>query len=207
MASAALYDLLPDFGARPQRAAKAAFAHDEPQAQPAPQQPDVDALVARAVAEAEAALAAKLSAEHAAALQAERDAHAEKTATLMANLGTDAGKRIADGIEAMQAHVLDLVGTDVARILGGLVGEDLRERSLAALARAIREATGDGEAVRISIRGPASLYDGLQASLGAFAADLHFEEAPGFDLTVAIDDAVFETRLSEWSAALSQVLT
>ena len=65
----------------------------------------------------------------------------------------------------------------------------------------------DGEAVRISIRGPASLYDGLQASLGAFAADLHFEEAPGFDLTVAIDDAVFETRLSEWSAALSQVLT
>ena len=31
-------------------------------------------------------------------------------------------------------------------------------------------------------------------------------EAPGFDLTVAIDGNLFETRLSEWSAALSEIL-
>ena len=31
-------------------------------------------------------------------------------------------------------------------------------------------------------------------------------EAPGFDLSVTIDGNLFETRLSEWSAILSEIL-
>ena len=57
------------------------------------------------------------------------------------------------------------------------------------------------------MRGPLSLFETLKASLGPRAANLDFVEAPGFDLTVAIDEAVFETRIAEWSAALSEALS
>jgi hypothetical protein len=47
----------------------------------------------------------------------------------------------------------------------------------------------------------------LKASLGSRAANLDFIEAPGFDLMVTIDEAVFETRMAEWSVTLSEVLS
>ena len=62
-------------------------------------------------------------------------------------------------------------------------------------------------AVRIGVRGPLSLFETLQAALGSRAANLDFVEAPGFDLTVTIDEAVFETRMAEWSATLSEALS
>ena len=101
----------------------------------------------------------------------------------------------------------ELVGATVARIIGGIISDDLQKRSLEALAGTIREAVGDSEAVRIAVRGPLSLFETLKASLGPRAANLDFVEAPGFDLTVAIDEAVFETRIAEWSAALSEALS
>ena len=61
--------------------------------------------------------------------------------------------------------------------------------------------------MRIAVRGPLSLFETLKASLGPRAANLDFIEAPGFDLTVTIDEAVFETRMAEWSATLSEVLS
>ena len=60
--------------------------------------------------------------------------------------------------------------------------------------------------MRIAVRGPLSLFETLKASLGPRAANLDFVETPGFDLTVAIDEAVFETRMAEWSTTLSEVL-
>ena len=90
---------------------------------------------------------------------------------------------------------------------GGLVSDDLQKRSLEALARTIGEAVADNEAVRIGVRGPLSLFETLKTALGPRAANLDFVEMPGFDLTVAIDEAVFETRIAEWSAALSEALS
>ena len=62
-------------------------------------------------------------------------------------------------------------------------------------------------AARIGVRGPLSLFEPLKAALGSRAANLDFAEAPGFDLTVSIDETVFETRIAEWSASLSEVLS
>jgi len=61
--------------------------------------------------------------------------------------------------------------------------------------------------VRIGVRGPLSLFEPLSAALGSRAANLDFTEASGFDLTVTIDETVFETRIAEWSASLSEVLS
>lgn len=206
MASATLFNLLPDFGAGQPRAAPT-FAESAPPAQPANDPVDTTTIVARAVAEAEAATQARLAQAHEAALEAEREMHARETETLLANLGEAAGEAIADRMEAMEARIGDLVGASVGRIVGGLLGADLQKRSLEALARAVHESIGDTDAVRVAVRGPQSMFETLKTALGPRAGHLDFIEAPGFDLTVTIDDAVFETRMAEWANALAEVLS
>lgn len=206
MPTAALFDLLPDFGTRAPRISQPQpTAEHKPEA-PSPQA-DIGTLIAEAVAQAEAALGERLSAAHEAALEAERQANADEAKAFLESFGGDVGKAVSSHIDAMEIRVTGLVAATVARIIGGVVSDDLQKRSLEALARAIREAVGDGEAVRIAVRGPLSLFETLRESLGARAANLDFTEAPGFDLTVTIDEAVFETRMAEWSATLSEVLS
>lgn len=210
MPSAALFDLLPDFGTRAQRDSRPpAAAGGEPKPQPnapAPQA-DISTLIAEAVADAETALEGRLAVAHQAALDAERQANADEAKAFFESFGGDVGEAVAARIDAMEVRVAELVGATVARIIGGIVSDDLQKRSLEALARTIGEAVADSDAVRIAVRGPLSLFETLKASLGPRAAQFDFVEAPGFDLTVVIDEAVFETRIAEWSASLSEVLS
>ncbi|MBM2712241.1 hypothetical protein JQK88_13455 [Mesorhizobium caraganae] len=207
MVSAALFDLLPDFGARTQRAGQPPTTKAEPKPETPVPQADIGALIAEAVIDAEAALEARLAIAHQAALEAQNQANADEAKAFLESFGSDVGLAVAARIDAMEAKVSELVGATVARIIGGIVSDDLHKRSLEALAGTIREAVGDSEAVRIAVRGPLSLFETLKASLGPRAANLDFVEAPGLDLTVAIDEAVFETRIAEWSAALSEALS
>jgi hypothetical protein len=207
MGANALFDLLPDFGARPARVEPASSARPM---RPVPEPPpavDVDALIAAAVTRAEAELSARLGAAHQAEREAESEAHAAETKALLASLGDDLGRTIGAHLEALEGRVTDLVGSQAARILGTLLADDLQQRSLVALASTVRETIGDAEAVRVRVSGPLSLYETLREALGPRGKNLDFVEAPGFDLTVTIDDAVFETRMAEWSQALSEILS
>jgi len=209
MASAALFDLLPDFGSRTPHAGQPPKDRGDVQhmpAAPAPQA-DIGALIAEAVADAEAALEARLALAHQAALDAERQANDEAAKAFLESFGGDLGAAVATRIDAMEQRVAELAGATVARIVGGLLSDDLQQRSLQALSQAIGAAVADSEAVRIVVRGPLSLFEPLKAALGSRAANLDFAEAPGFDLTVTIDETVFETRIAEWSASLSEVLS
>ncbi|MDX8530394.1 hypothetical protein RFM41_01420 [Mesorhizobium sp. VK25A] len=208
MASAALFDLLPDFGSRTSAASQAPKDRDAQHKPAAPvPQADIGALIAEAVADAEAALEARLALSHQAALEAERQANDDAAKAFLESFGGDLGTAVATRIEAMERRVAELAGATVARIVSGLLSDDLQERSLAALSQTISAAVADGEAVRIGVRGPLSLFEPLKAALGTRAANLDFTEAPGFDLTVTIDETVFETRIAEWSASLSEVLS
>ena len=207
--NAALFDLLPDFGTTAPKASKAArngaFAPPE-SVEPTVPERDLGILVAEAVAEAETALASRLNEAHQAELSTMQAAHlAEKTAFLE-TLGGDIGKAVAAHMTEMEQRVATLTATAVARLLGGHLSNDLQRRSLEALTATLSDAMRDGEAVRIRIRGPALLFETLQTALGGLAGNLDFTEADGFDLTVTIDDVVFETRMAEWSGALSEVL-
>ena len=140
-------------------------------------------------------------------MEAERQANAEEAKAFLESLGEDVGKTITERIDIMEARVAELVGATVARIVGGVLSDDLQKRSLEALAHSIRESIGDADAVRIGVRGPQSLFETLKTALGPHADHLDFVEAPSFDLTVVIDDAVFETRMAEWGQALGEVLS
>ena len=174
---------------------------------PAAQTVDVDAVIAEAVAQAEAALAERLSDEHAQALQSERDRHAEEVAELHNRFAEEAGAKILQRIEEMENHLIELTSAITARILGVVLTDDIRKRSIERLAAIIREALSDGEAIRIRVRGSLPLYEELKKLLPTHAAQLEFSESANFDLSVTIDDSVFETRLAEWSSALAGTLS
>ena len=212
---------LKDFGA-PQLAAAEPFvmpagfppAQDFPEpelavfdAMPVAEPVNVDALVAEAVAQAETALAERLAQEHADAVQAERDRHAEEMAELQGRFAEEAGAKILAAIEEMENRVVELTSAVTARILGVVLTDDIRERSIERLAGIIREALADDEAVRIRARGSLPLYEELKKRLPKHADQFDFSESAKFDLSVTIDDSVVETRLAEWSAALAETLS
>lgn len=217
MAGLALVDVLQDFGA-PKRAAPRPEVPAPPpeplRSEPQPETellPEFDAeraaaAVAEAVAEAEAALAQRLSGEHAEAIASLESRHAEELARLRGEFAEEAGRRIAERLAELEQQVVALTSSTVARILGMALTEDVSRAAVDELSRNIVAAIGDREAVRIRVSGPVSLFEALRPGLGRFAGQMDFTEAPGFDLSVSVDSTLFETRLAEWSSALSEVL-
>ncbi|MEQ1954266.1 hypothetical protein [Mesorhizobium sp. CN2-181] len=204
MAVLRLIDALPDFGepARPDvRAGASVAAPIQP-----PPQVNVAEIVRAEVERAEQAMMMRLTVEHEAALLAERQRHDETVEALAQRLGGEAGTAVATRFAELERDVGAHVSDVVARLLGGVLSDNLQKRSLASLARSIEAAIHDTEAVRIDVRGPQSLFAGLSAVLADRAANLHHVETEGFDLSVTLDGTVFETRLSEWSAILSEIL-
>ncbi len=216
MPARSLANALKDFGARHSRAAEPFFAMpslDEPPFQiPAvadmafPEAPDTDALIAEAVAAAEHGLSVRLAEEHAEALRLERERHQEELAALHQLVADEASQRMQAAIDESERRIVDLTSAVAARILGGLLTEDMRDRSLEKLAETIRAALTDSEALRIRVRGSLPLYEALKQRLAQHGDQLDFTESPTFDLSVTIDDSVYETRLAEWSAALAEAL-
>lgn len=210
-----LADALKDFGVRPLPVAdpfEAMSEAGEPSlpvfdAVETPALPDTDELIANAVAQAEAELAERLENEHAQTLLAERERHAEEVSELQRQFADEAGERILAEMGALEARLTELTTAVTARILGGVLTDDVRERSLDRLGGLIREALADNEAVRIRVNGSLPLYEALKQKLPGHEGQLDFTESAYFDLSVTIDDSVFETRLGEWSASLAEALS
>ena len=208
MAAIALFDVLQDFGKRSPSAGSFGVTQPRLDARPdsAPQ-PGHEEIVRAEVAKAEAALEERLGLAHRAELEMLRQAQAEEIELMRRRFGENAGEIIAARIDEMESRIGALAAAAAARILGSLLSADLRQRSIDSLARSIREAAGDRESVRIKVHGPQSLFEALRDAVGDRAGHLDYTEAAGFDLTVSVDGALFETRLSEWSADLSEALS
>jgi len=200
MAAHALADFLPDFGTT-------SLAPSAPLGQPAAIRnveppPDISAIVAAEVAIAEARLRGEMMEAAEATLAAERANHAVEMSRLEASLGGEAAARIAAAVAEARERITALTSAAAARLLASMLSDDLASRSVAQLAETIRTAMADRDAVRIKIVGPQSLFETMSTQLGPLAAQCDFAEAPGFDLTVAIDGTLYETRLGEWSATV-----
>jgi hypothetical protein len=206
-----LADALTDFGSI--RIGIVAEEPQEPAAVPRPAAPepapvpfDPTDLIADAVRRAEDALAARLREEHAAEIGALREHHAGEMADALQKLGAETGAAIAASLTTAEERILKLTSDAVARLIGPVLADDVTRRSIDGLAQAIRESLAERDAIRIRVRGPRPLFEGLSLALGDRAADAQFEEQAGFDLSVSVGDMLYETRLGEWSASLAEAL-
>jgi len=203
-----LADALPDFASMPQppqEDRRAASSGPSVPLQPALAEPTLRELIAAEVERARTELEQHLTARHEDELARERERHAAEIAELSTRTGTDAAQQIEQHFAQLEEQLVELTTSVAARILGASLADDIRTRAVTHLAETVRAALSDSEAVRIRVRGAPSLCDALEKALGAHAAQIDFAVADGFDLTVSIDDSIFETRLSEWSSAMSEV--
>ncbi len=206
MAAVDLFDVLEDFAARlPPVHGSAPEMAPVPQMSKAPE-PDIRQMIHAEVAQAEAAVEARLAQAHNAALDALKLEHATEIAALHQRFGQTAGDVITARLDDMENRIGEQASSAAARILGSFLSEELQKRSLESLAKSIRAAVTDNEVVRIKVQGPQSLFATLSEALGDRAIEFDFVEAPGFDLVANIDGNLFETRLSEWATVLSDIL-
>ena len=208
MASPAIADLLTDFA--PARGRVAASLPQAPARasapEPAPEKPNVEAIVAEAVARAERETAERLELTHREALQAEREAHARELEALNVRQGEELAARITAAMQEAERQLISVSSEAAARVLSHFLSEQIVGRAVAELARTIRIAVADADGLRIRVRGPQSLFLPLEAAMGDLSKYLEFTESPGADLTVTINETLFETRLADWSTALSEVM-
>lgn len=212
MTALALVDALPDFGALQRAPLLASERPPERNAGLVPRPPEQPRSLevermASAVVQAEAALAERLAGEHAEERAAHEARHALELQQVQTELGEHAARLIGERFAELENNVVTLVSSAVARILGVSLSEDVKNGAIEELRRSIAAAVGDRESVRIHVSGPISLYRELKPGLGRFAEQVEFSEAAGFDLSVSVDNTLFETRMAEWSSALSEVLT
>ncbi len=211
MASTMLSNALRDFGAKPPPQARGPNieARQAPPALSRAPFADADrraAEIAEAVADAETRLAERLHAEHERQLDAEREAHQSELARLRDEFSSEAAREIAAKLDTLEERLVEVTSSVVARLLAVVMTEHVQKRSLEALARSIHDALADKEAVTIRVTGPVSLYESLQELLGPLAEKLMHVESTDVDLTVSFDERVYETRLAEWSEALSEAV-
>ena len=207
----ALIDALPDFGAPRRAERRAAEDARSPQATQAPVlEPEVEKFtreeLEKAVADARAEAEERLSAAHELemlALAQENEAAIER---IHRELGEQAGASIAGRLSGLEARLTESTTAVVARILGVALSEQVTRDAVDQLAGTIRAALADREVVRLRVQGPLSLLEALRPALGAYAERAEFVETQGLDVSVALDSSLFETRIADWSAALSEAL-
>lgn len=207
MAAAALADMLMDFGRTERRLARAAEVRPAATEPEPPVRMDLDALLANEREKAGAEITARLEERFQERLAAEREAHAREVEEMLIAAGSEAAGRMLERLEGMEERLVALTGAATARILSSIVSDDVCNRSIAELARTIRQAAGDDETIRIRVKGPQPLFAALAEHLGDWAVHLEHAESPGMDITVDINETVFETRLAEWSVSLMEALS
>jgi hypothetical protein len=205
MPALAIADFLTDFGspvreeARPLRLAV-------PQPKPGIDPAEVEIRIAQAVAEAEAATSARHQAQWLVDRADLESRHAAELAALRAELGENSAQLITARFTALEQALIEQTGGVVARILGAILTEQMQTRSVETLTAALRSALADRETVRLRVSGPAFMHEALMERIGPLAESIEFIETDAVDLTVAVDDALYATRLGDWSAELAQVL-
>lgn len=217
MSVRALADLLEDFGSRHASAPEVVpFVFPEaandinfpsfPQPQPGLSTEEVEERIHEAVASAQEDLTARLTEQYEAMLAAERERHAEEIETLGREAGSALAAQVSAEFATVQETVTGLVTLVVSRILGPVLAEDVARRSVDALAEALNAALGDAEGMRVRITGSPVLYEALCEAAGDKVEFFDFTESASMDLSVRIDESLFETRIAEWSSAMEKAL-
>ncbi|WP_181832484.1 hypothetical protein [Bosea caraganae] len=143
--------------------------------------------------EAQAALEqqlAQLQADHAAALEAARQAWAEEAASLLSD-------KVQPALDAIGEQIADTVG----RLLRPFLEAELRDAASRALIEQIAPLLSGTECPLIRVAGPPVLVEALRRVFPPERA-VAFEESDAAEVTILVGETVIETRVGAWIARL-----
>lgn len=177
-----------------------------PDPEPAFVMPDIDAIVADAVARAEAALAERLSEAFEHRLEQERETHRKALADMQEQAGQASGTHLSEALEALEQRLVGATSAAAAQAIAPFVAADLQRKAVEELAAIVKAALRADGAVGIEVKGPQPLLEAFSAAMGEHAGRISASEAESHDLEVTINESIYETRLSDWAATLAEAL-
>lgn len=144
------------------------------------------------------------AAQHAAAMEAERERHAADIEALRVEYQEAQAQAIERLFTELRQDVSRAVCDEVAGALVPFLDGELRERAIGRLADLIIGAIGEREVAPVTVSGPRALFEALVSAAGDGAPEWQFKESDAIDLTVDVEGTVFATRLAEWREALKE---
>lgn len=102
--------------------------------------------------------------------------------------------RLTSAVEALEARIGEAVG----RVLTPFLTDELRGRSVEALAESIGTLLSGASRPALRVSGPEDLLAALRKRLGDVAATVEWEPNGQVDVTLSADDSVIETEIQGW---------
>ncbi|PDT03163.1 hypothetical protein CO666_16450 [Rhizobium chutanense] len=173
-----------------------------------PSEPAIDVEAERrdAYAEGHAAATADLTGKYEGEARALAETHARQLEELKLRYEVEAAAIIASRIRDIAEEVAQMVSAGAAAAIAPVMTEALAAKAAENLAVLLRDAILEGAAGPIIVKGPARLFEILQAELGEHAEAVRHFETDDIDLAVEIGESVIVTRMSAWAASLKKVL-
>ncbi len=136
-------------------------------------------------------------------LRVEREQFQEQLAAARAEWARTEGEALAGAMHTAFDAMQSRLSAALARTLTPFLEQAQRQRSLAALADAVRTLAETTRHELIEISASDDLATALASHLGDLAASVRFVPGAGPDVRVVADDTVIETRLADWAAELA----
>lgn len=147
----------------------------------------------------------ELRARHLAEIETLKAAHEAECEVLRQRLEDQAAGMIHQRFGELGSTLATLLCQQTAQVLSPVMTETLREKALQSLAAAIRHSI-DGEAVKITVRGPTPMFKALEALLETSDITFRHVEADDIDLSAEFEDSILMTRLSAWADTVRKVI-
>ncbi len=175
---------------------------------PAPAAPRVDVEAERREAFEEGRLQAEkeLGAAHTAAIVELEERHAAEMEALKTRCENEIAAMIFDRFSDMGSQLADLYGGQVARALMPVLEASLVEKAVAGLGRLVSQTIAHGEACKITVKGPTTLFEALKTHLTDETLIFRHIETADIDLSVEFGDSILVTRMAAWADTVRKVL-
>ncbi|TAA60656.1 hypothetical protein [Shinella sp. JR1-6] len=173
-----------------------------------PAEPPVDLAAERAeaFADGKAEAETELRSKHDAEITALKEAHQAELDSLKARYEKDYARALAERFSTLTGEVAERVAADTAEVLAPVMNDVLARGAVADLARMITEGLQGDEGMTITVKGPANLFQQLEAHFDEPAPVFRHVEMQDVDLTVEFGETVLVTRLAAWADTVRKVL-
>lgn len=175
----------------------------KPQVQP---QIDIDAERREAFAEGRREAEGEQRALHEVEITALNARHAADLEAMRVRCENEVAAMIYDRFSDMGSQLVTMLSDQTARVLAPVMDDVLLQKSITDLARMIKLSIGAGEGAKITVKGPAALFDALKRHLDDETLIFRHQETADIDLSVEFGDSILVTRMAAWADTVGKVL-
>lgn len=143
---------------------------------------------------------------HAADIAAVKEQHASELEAMRRRYEDEAAASVYARFSEIGSYLATMVSNQTARMLAPVMQDVLLQKVVADLAVTITNSIGAGEGCKITVKGPASLFEALKKHLDDETLVFRHQESADIDLSVEFGDSILVTRMAAWADNVRKVL-